>query len=249
MTVKLFLKAQREKIKQAIRRFLDIPPNYIGDNGCIRAAAIYAATNQIEGDYIEFGVWRGYSFVPAVQEILRNRQAHIKLGYSGSQYDNWKNTAPRFFAFDSFEGLPGGESENRMVDYHQGSYYCSEKDFLQNLTDRGVDLTDVVTVKGFYDQTCTPETKRKHNITKAAIVMIDCDLYESTIPVLDFLTDIVQQGTIIIFDDWFRFQGSPNHGEQRACKEWLERNPQFELIEFWRQGPQAVSFLVNFRKP
>ena len=77
--------------------------------------------------------------------------------------------------------------------------------------------------------------------------MIDCDLYESTVPVLEFLTDLVGQGTILIFHDWFRFRASPNCGEQRACREWLERNPHLELVEFWREGPQTVSFVVNLK--
>ena len=36
---------------------------------------------------------------------------------------------------------------------------------------------------------------------------------------------------------------------QRACREWLARNPHLELIEYWREGPQAVAFLVNLREP
>jgi hypothetical protein len=46
---------------------------------------------------------------------------------------------------------------------------------------------------------------------------------------------------------WFRFKGDPRQGEQRACAEWLARNPQFELIEYWREGPQAMSFLVSMK--
>jgi hypothetical protein len=230
-----------------VRRWLEIPPNYVGDNGGIRAAATFIAANQVEGDYLEFGVWRGYSFVTAYHSVLSARDDHYGLGLTTPEYLAWKRQRPRFFAFDSFEGLPGGEGIERMVDYAPGAYAFAEEGFRTNLRDQGVDLGDVVTVKGFYDQTCTPETKARLGITKAALVMIDCDLYESTVPVLDFLTDIVQQGTIIVFDDWFRFKGSPNHGEQRACREWLARNPRLELVEFWKQGPQAVSFLVNVR--
>jgi len=224
-----------------------IPPNYVGDNGCIRAGASFIAANQIEGDYLEFGVWRGYSFVPAFHSVTQSRLDHFQLGYASDKYNSWKNSPPHFYAFDSFEGLPGGNDAERMVDYDEGSYACSEEDFLQNLSDRNVDLSQVTTLKGFYDETCNNATIQKHNIKKAAMVMIDCDLYESSVPVLNFLTDIVQQGTVIIFDDWFRYKGNPNYGEQRACKEWLKRNPQFELIEFWRQGPQAISFVVNMK--
>ena len=132
-----------------------------------------------------------------------------------------------------------------MVDYETGSYACSESDFLASLGGAGVDMSDVVPVKGWYQDTCIPKTREAHELQQVSIALIDCDLYESTVPVLDFLTDIVQQGTILIFDDWFRFRGSPDSGEQRACREWLERNPQLELIEFWKQAPQAVAFLVN----
>ena len=244
--MKGILKSWRSSAVRRLRRLLDIPPNYVGDNGAIRAAATFIAANQIEGDYLEFGVWRGYSFVTAYHSILSAREDHFRLGLTTPEYERWKSRRPRFIAFDSFEGLPGGDAE-RMADYAPGAYAFAERDFRTNLRDQGVDLDDVITVKGFYDQTCTPETRARIGIENAALVMIDCDLYESTVPVLDFLTDIVQQGTIIVFDDWFRFKGSPNHGEQRACREWLARNPQLELVEFWKQGPQAVAFLVNLR--
>lgn len=232
---------------QSFLGFLRLPPQYVGNHGCIRTAASHIAYNQIEGDYFEFGVYQGSSFVAAYHEIMRKRREHGQLGYDSPEYNQWKANMPRFFAFDSFEGLPEGGDEKRMVDYDPGAYSCTEADFVNYVTYRGVNLADVVRIKGFYDQTCQSETKKKHNIKAAAVVLIDCDLYISTVPVMDFLTDIVQQGTILIFHDWFRFKGNPNEGEQRACGEWLGRNPQLELIEFWKEGPQAVAFLVNFR--
>jgi O-methyltransferase len=244
--LKQALKRLRDRVIEKLRSFLRIPPNYIGDNGCLRAAASFVAWNQVEGDYLEFGVWRGYSFVAAYHEILRQRAAHRRFGFESPEYARWQAARPRFFAFDSFDGLPAGRAE-RMVDYGPGAYACTEEEFLANLRDQDVDLTDVVTVKGFYEDTCTSDTAARNNLTKAAIVMIDCDLYESTVPVLNFLTGLVQQGTILVFDDWFRFKGSPDAGEQRACREWLARNPHIQLAEFWRQGPQAVAFVVNLK--
>ena len=237
----------RSVIKNYLRELLDIPPNYVGDNGCLRAAASFATWNQVPGDYIEFGVWNGYSFGVAYREIIRQRAQHLSLGYSSPEYDSWAARRPRFFAFDSFEGIPDDSGVERMVDYEAGSYAATEHDFTNSIKAKGVDLSDVVLVKGWYEDTCTAETKREHGLDRVAVAFIDCDLYESTVPVLDFLTELVQQGTILIFDDWFRFRGDPHSGEQRACREWLERNPQIELIEFWRQAPQAVSFIVNLK--
>lgn len=219
---------------------------YVGQHGCLNAAMSFVTWNQIEGDYLEFGVYKGHSFAAAYHALRYNRKNYARLGYDSPEYRHWKENPPRFFAFDSFEGLPGGAFE-RQVDYHEGAYQCPQDRFKDNLEKFGLNLKDVVVIPGFYDKTLNEETKTRHSLRKAAVVMIDCDLYESTVPVLDFLTDLVGQGTILIFDDWFRFRGSPEHGEQRACREWLAKNPQLELIEYWREGPQAVSFLVNMK--
>ena len=233
-------------LRVAAGRFVITERNYIGAHGCIHTAASFVTWNQVEGDYLEFGVYRGESFAAAYRALLAGRQL-LRADASGSPETlRWTQTVPRFFAFDSFAGLPGGGGE-RQHDYHEGSYACSEAEFRSNLAREGMDLERVVTVPGFYDRTLNAATKQKHGLQKAALVMIDCDLYESTVPVLDFLTDLVGQGTVLIFHDWFRFQGSPQHGEQRACREWLARNPGLELIEYWREGPQAVSFVVNLK--
>ena len=61
------------------------------------------------------------------------------------------------------------------------------------------------------------------------IVVIDCDLYSSTVDVLKFIDDLVVGGTWILFDDYWCFRGSPLHGQQKAIQEWLERNPKLGL--------------------
>ena len=227
-------------------RFAIPERNFIGQHGCLQTGASFIAWNQVEGDYLEFGTYRGSSFIAAYHAIDKNRRNVVSANPPTAELAAWKANPPRLFAFDSFAGLPGGEAE-RQADYVEGAYACSEDEFRRNVSEGGVDMARVVTVPGLYDTSLTAEVKARHGLKRAAMVMIDCDLYESTVPVLDFITDLVGQGSIIIFHDWFRFKGSPNQGEQRACREWLQRNPQFELIEYWREGPQAMAFLVNFR--
>jgi hypothetical protein len=243
----------RELIKRLLRpirvaagRFVLNEDNYIGTNGALRTGASFIAWNQVEGDYLEFGVFRGASFSEAFRKIEQQRRVVARELPPSPATRQWIAAQPRYFAFDSFEGLPDGDAA-RQVDYYAGAYACSEEQFRRNVARDGTDLNRVITVRGMYDQSLTPEVKRQHQLRRAAMIMIDCDLYESTVPVLDFITDIVGQGTIIIFHDWFRFKGSPHQGEQRACAEWLARNPQLELIEYWREGPQAMSFLVNLK--
>jgi hypothetical protein len=220
--------------------------NLTGPHGCIHAAASFIAFNQVEGDYLEFGVYKGESLVQAYHSLLRQRRHLDDVPSADSEFLRWKQSPPRFFAFDSFQGMPKGPAD-RHVDYFPGAMNSSEPNVRQFLAENGVDLTRVVTVPGFYDRSLTPEKKLELGLKRAALVMIDCDLYESTVPVLEFLTDLVGQGTVLIFHDWFRYKGNPNQGEQRACREWLARNPHLELVEYWREGPQAVSFLVNLK--
>ncbi len=115
------------------------------------------------------------------------------------------------------------------------------------LEKNGVDLEKITFIEGWYNKTLNEGTKKKLSTKKAAIVLIDVDLYESTVPVLDFITAYLQTGTILIFDDWFAYRGDPRRGEQRAIREWLKRNPNIELIEFYHYSWGGNSFIVNLK--
>jgi O-methyltransferase len=115
----------------------------------------------------------------------------------------------RFIAFDSFEGFPelqGIDKDTR--DFSRGQYAAGMDEVRQNLVrDR------VVFVPGWFDQACTPATREKHNIRKAAVIWVDYDLYHSMKRVLNFVMPMLQDGTVIVFDDWYSFRGNPRRGE------------------------------------
>jgi O-methyltransferase len=76
-----------------------------------------------------------------------------------------------------------------------------------------------------------------------AFAWIDCDLYDSTVPVLDFLSNKLVDNAVIAFDDWFCLDGKG--GEQRAAKEWLERNPGFSLLPYQTFHWAGQSFIFH----
>jgi O-methyltransferase len=59
----------------------------------------------------------------------------------------------------------------------------------------------------------------------------------------------LQTGTVIAFDDWFCFKGDPGKGEQRAFREWLEKNSAFDAIEFHKFGWSGNSFIIRANRP
>ena len=150
----------------------------------------YSKNAQIEGDYLEFGVEYGNTFI---------------IAYHTARKLNLKSM--NFFAFDSFQGLPeirGIDAEVRH--FEEGTFATEKQVFLRRLKQNKVDINKVYTVPGWFNETLTNDTKKKLIIKKASVIMVDCDLYESTVPVLDFIVDYLQDGTIIIFDDWFCFK-------------------------------------------
>ena len=195
------------------------------------------ALNGIEGDYAEFGTADGTSFISFYNGFKRRKKYSKHL----------KNM--KFWAFDSFEGLPeiSGQDTKMVHGWKAGDYAYDEKTFLSLVEQGGVDLSIVETVKGFYDEVLTEELKTKISLKKIAIAYIDCDLYESTVPVLAFITDYIQDGTVICFNDWWAYNGHPERGEQLAFKEWIEKNPQFIASEFTRAGYKDVCFVINKR--
>lgn len=186
--------------------------------------------SQIDGDYLEFGVFWGNSFIDAWHSARVTGRNDV-----------------RFYAFDSFQGLPDpkGSIADGGGEFQQGEYSCDRNAFERNLRRAGVDMGRVTVVEGFYESSL--ETNKPHDIglEAASVIWIDCDLYTSTACVLDYITELVCDGTVLVFDDWYCFRGRPDRGEQRACYEWLERNPQIALIPYRDFHWAGTSFLVN----
>jgi len=109
----------------------------------------------------------------------------------------------------------------------------------------GLDPERVVILKGWFHETLNDETARANRLGRIAVAWIDCDLYESTIPVLRFLTPRLSVGSVVIFDDWRCFRNLPDYGQQRACREWLDANPQIALREFISFGFHGQAFTIS----
>jgi hypothetical protein len=144
-----------------------------------------------------------------------------------------------YVAFDSFEGLPEIAPIDAQEIWKKGKLQTAEASFLALCQAHGIPEDKLTTVKGFYDQSLTVELQRKLLPQKAAVIYVDCDLYQSTVPVLDFIKPFLQPGTIIAFDDWNCFLADPERGERRAWREFLNRNSDLRFEAFVQTGMQA----------
>jgi len=182
----------------------------------------YVQSCKVQGDYAEFGVYKGRTFAAA---CFLGRERRLTM---------------RFWAFDSFAGLPDSEGE-----FRKGQFECAREEFLRIVRRCVGHIADVHVVPGWFSDTLSPENQSISALKAVAIAWIDCDLYESTKPVLVFLTERLSHGSVICFDDWFNIKARPDCGEQKACQEWLTRNPQLRLTPYSRFGWHGQSFIVH----
>ncbi len=162
-------------------------------------AVRWIAEQNVTGHFLEFGVYRGTSFI-TFWHLAQ------KFGLSSM----------RFFGFDSFAGLPGAEGPV----WKPGMFACSRERASKLIVKGGVDWRSFVLVEGLYEKSLVPELKRTLGLTKAALIHVDCDLCTSTKTVLAWIEDLVDVGTVLLFDEWGCFPDGSESGERRAFSDW-----------------------------
>mmetsp|Transcript_23599 Transcript_23599/g.33700 ORF Transcript_23599/g.33700 Transcript_23599/m.33700 type:complete len:396 (-) Transcript_23599:692-1879(-) len=145
--------------------------------------------NNIPGDYIETGVWRGGSSVlaKAVLEVLD------------------PNSNRNSYVCDSFMGLPPGDKKLAAKDagWDNTPYLEVASEIVaNNFIKYGLLDSNVIFAKGFFNETMPPLAEK---ITTLSIMRLDGDMYESTVDVLYHLYDKLSIGGYVIMDDWFGF--------------------------------------------
>ena len=252
--MKQTLKRILHPVRELAFRFVNVKvPSKINTGSIIAKAASMIAANRVEGDYLEFGVFAGASFSTsylAIENAFKDYQRQLdyntkeEAAETGQLWDKM-----RFFAFDSFQGLPKLETiDKKSKEFAEGKYACTENKFRENLSEAGIPLNKVVTVAGWFEETCTARTIRTHGIKKASIIHVDCDFYGSAKTVLEFVKPLLTNGTIIIFDDWYCFYGNPDLGEQKAFNEWKETMADWVFTEYQKEGPWRNSFIASKRE-
>lgn len=193
--------------------------------------ADYLVGAELPGDYYEFGVYKGETFSYAITTMA----------------PLFKEM--RFVALDSFEGLPELRGvdldENYSSGFYQSQFTFSKDGFIANLLKLGIDMNRVIIIKGWFEKNLNLDTHKSNGLGKIAAAWIDCDLYESTVPVLQYITPHLQPGTVLLFDDWHCFRNLPDRGQQRACREWLADNPQIRLNQLFSFGFHGQAFTIG----
>lgn len=184
------------------------------------------------GDYLEFGVYTGTSLTCMARAA-----------------DRVSELSMRFIGFDSFQGLPREVKHESDEAWKYATFHSPRAVTEWFIKSNSVDWERVRLVEGWFDDTCNDETIRKLSIEKAGVIMIDCDLYESTRVALSFCEPLIKDYCVIVFDDWNTFELAERHGGERlAFEEFLQENPDFDAEQLDGYYEEATIFRLSRRK-
>lgn len=189
----------------------------------------FLSDNKVEGDYYEFGCHRVRTFRMALTEARRHNLSNMN-----------------FFAFDSFTGLPEPTTAPSVTMWKQGVLCTTEEQFRDLIADHGIYVHRVHTIKGYYGQTLTPSLQQQflQSERKISMACVDCDLYESAVPVFNFIEPLLQDGTLIYIDDLFAgYKGLPTKGVARAFAEHRQRS-QWKFVPHMQVGWWGRSYIA-----
>jgi len=144
----------------------------------------YIRKNNIKGDFIETGVWRGGASI------------FIKF------YNDLYKMNRRVFVCDSFEGLPRPDLEKYPQDANDTHYQIdylkvSLEEVTSNFEKYGVLDNNVIFLKGWFS-----DTLKDQRIEDLSLLRFDGDIYGSTIDVLENLYFKLNKKGVLIIDDY-----------------------------------------------
>lgn len=220
-----------ERLSEHVQQFLD-PSEWVAYAEQVSAELLAildeGLTVEPEPEWSEYGPEVGAKH----GELLRWLLASGEVGEGWAvEFGTGNGTSAKALAehmpvmtFDCFTGLP----EKWRDGFDKGAF---AQRHIPN-------IPRSVVVNGLYENTLPgvplPE--------KVALLHVDCDLYSSTKTIFERAKDLIQPGTVILFDELIRYDGWRNH-EHKA---WLELRKSWPTlkVEPIAQAHEAVAYRV-----
>lgn len=217
----------------------------------------YVVANKIKGDFVECGVGNGHMERVWIQELQYLKDLQYVEEY------------PHIFLYDTFMGLTKPSEHDCTCEKSQHYHMSAEE--VQNMWEQNVIMDGVNGwclanldfvkhrvlsipdyphekihfIQGDVKDTLSSsqiQTKEKENFpSEIAILRLDTDWYESTKIELEALYDRVVKGGIIIFDDYYHWDG-----QRKAVDTFFhERNISLDSLVDLKNGKTAAMIKVE----
>jgi len=180
-------------------------------------AVEYLAENDIAGDFVECGVWKGGSIFAMMLTLQR-----------------FNDRSRRIWAYDTFAGMTApaaldisiyGESAAETYSEHttkgQPWFAVSRATVEKNIAQSGYPMQNVRLVEGDIQTTL-----RRDVPSSIALLRLDTDWYDSTLLELQILYPRLVQGGVMIIDDYGHWKGA-----KRAVDEYFSKRTHRPLLQ------------------
>ncbi len=177
-------------------------------------AVKYVVRNNIPGDFVECGVWRGGSSMMIALTLLHLRNTQRKLFL----YDTFEGMSEPTEHDKTFRGEVADELLEKNVNNKETSVWCLAdiNDVQQNMGITKYPSANIQYIKGKVEDTI-PSTLPSDGI---ALLRLDTDWYESTAHELKYLYPLLAVSGVMIIDDYGHWDGC-----KKAVDEYFETRP------------------------
>ena len=180
----------------------------------------YIIQNNIPGDFVECGVWRGGVPMFIAKVLMKHKLTFRKI-----------------YLYDTYEGMPPpttndvdykGRNADVLMDLHDGdkkavdSVWCYSPydEVASNMRSTGYPTENIVMVKGKVEDTIPANAPK--NI---CLLRLDTDWYESTFHELTHLYPLLSSKGILIIDDYGHWEGA-----RRAVDDYFSKQTYKPLL-------------------
>jgi len=205
----------------------------------------YVWGSHIPGSVAEFGCYEGFSALMLADLMLE----------FDAQDDFYTKIFPRsIYVYDSFEGFPKSTNKVDAISYEvaDSGYWRESEDasppgteeMLRSEFARRFRPEQWHVVRGMFSDSLVSSPIKE----QIAIANLDCDLYSSSVEVLDHLlmNKLLPDGAVLLMDDYNCNRANPRFGMRRAMRECFARTEGFyEYSEFLRYGWHGRAFFVH----
>lgn len=178
----------------------------------LHQSVLYVVGNDIPGDFVECGVWRGGSSMMIALTLLKagvtDRKIHL--------YDTFEGMSAPGEEDKSFDGILAEKQLAEQQKEDEASVWCysSLESVQQNLFSTGYPQSNLVFIKGKVE-----DTLPSHKPNQISLLRLDTDWYESTKQELEHLFPLLSSRGPLIIDDFGHWEGAKS-----AVLQYFEKN-------------------------
>lgn len=192
----------------------------------------YVVENDIPGDFVECGVWRGGNAILA-KKIFEHLNSDKKVW----MFDTFEGmTAPTNVDIEAINQISAkNKFDESQTNTHNEWCYASLEDVQKNCSNSGIDIAALKFIKG---DVCDTLKKPDNVPDHISVLRLDTDWYESTRAELEVLYPKLSNGGVLIIDDYGHWEGA-----RKAVDEYFslqKYKPLFNVID--RTGRSALKF-------